>query len=338
MGVRPVASGRAASGDAAVKRSLFLSQSFLLPYGKRAVAQQPRLTRALYHGEAALIRSVWALSGRLDVDRASRLGAKILRRVGPRAAKHKHMLANLAVAFPGLDSKARAALARDIWGQIGRVMAEYPHLETICGTEAASRMEIVDPHGMHDKAARRPVIFVSAHTANWELAAALGRVGGFEVDVVYSPQTNPVVHQALQARRRPLHSGFIERRVGARGIIQTINKGRCIGILLDQRYDEGEDVTFFGHPTPAGTGPAALALKLGVDFAPIRIERLDDARFRATYGAPLKPVVDGPLRVQAHDLTQQVYALFEAWIRDRPAQWLCLKRRWPNAVMAAAGA
>ena len=315
-----------------------MSQSFLLPYGKRAVAHQPRLTRALYHGEAALTRSVWTLSERLDVDRASRMGAALLRRIGPRAAKHKHMLANLAVAFPGLGAEARADLARDIWGQIGRVMAEYPHLETICGAESRSRMEIVDPHGMQDRAGRRPAVFVSAHTANWELAAALGRIGGFDVDVVYSPQTNPVVHRALQARRRPLGCGFIERRVGARGIIQTINKGRSIGILLDQRYDEGENVSFFGHLTPAGTGPAALALKLGVDFVPVRIERREGAHFRATYGAPLKPGTDGPLKAQALDLTRQVYALFEGWIRERPAQWLCLKRRWPNAVMAAVGA
>ena len=36
-------------------------------------------------------------------------------------------------------------------------------------------------------------------------------------------------------------------------------------------------------------------------------------------------------------MTRDLNRLFEQWIRERPEQWLCLKRAWPKAVELRTG-
>jgi lauroyl/myristoyl acyltransferase len=33
-------------------------------------------------------------------------------------------------------------------------------------------------------------------------------------------------------------------------------------------------------------------------------------------------------------MTRKVTALFESWIRERPHEWMCTKRRWPKQLEA----
>ena len=78
-------------------------------------------------------------------------------------------------------------------------------------------------------------------------------------------------------------------------------------------------------------GPAFLAARLQLSFVPVRVERLGGCRFRVSVDAPIEPDRSlGNPRVIARDMTARLYALFESWIRERPEQWLCTKRRWPD--------
>ena len=316
-----------------------MAQSFLLHRGKRQAAAQPRLTAAVAAVETALLRFIWWVCARLGPDRAGDLGAAILGAIGPHLDKSAHLRRNLQVALPGLDKERRHDLVRAAWREIGRVMGEFPRLETICGAEADRRLEIVEHYDL--EAARkgeRPAIFVSGHFANWELAAGCSRKERFPLSVVYSPQGNPVVDAMIQGHREALGVGLVPRQQAGRGMLRALKRGHSFGVLLDQRYDEGAPVPFFGHDTPSGIAAAQLAIKLGVDYVPVRIERLHKANFRITFCEAIAPDpnIDDP-RDQAVDMTRRAYALFEDWIRERPEQWLCLKRRWPREVYRELG-
>ena len=70
---------------------------------------------------------------------------------------------------------------------------------------------------------------------------------------------------------------------------------------------------------------------------PVRSERIGPARFKISFAPPIPPdpKIDDP-HAQALDMTRRVNEQFEGWIRERPEQWLCTKRRWPkNASVAA---
>jgi Kdo2-lipid IVA lauroyltransferase/acyltransferase len=70
-----------------------------------------------------------------------------------------------------------------------------------------------------------------------------------------------------------------------------------------------------------GTTLAVLALRFDCDVVPA-LERLDGARFRLTVFPPLPVTGSGEPHVDAAALMAGVNATLEAWIRDRPEQWL----------------
>jgi KDO2-lipid IV(A) lauroyltransferase len=66
------------------------------------------------------------------------------------------------------------------------------------------------------------------------------------------------------------------------------------------------------------------------DVWPARVERLDGARFRLTVFPPLPVTRSGEPHADAAALMARVNLTLEAWIRDRPEQWLWVHRRWPD--------
>ena len=72
---------------------------------------------------------------------------------------------------------------------------------------------------------------------------------------------------------------------------------------------------------------------IAYDKPSVRIERLGQARFRLTVEEPIRP--DPALasdKEQAVHMMAEVNRLFERWIRERPEQWLCMKRAWPRTL------
>ena len=113
--------------------------------------------------------------------------------------------------------------------------------------------------------------------------------------------------------------------------MRELGNGRSVGLLVDQRVDSGEPVPFFGLEMNTSTTPARLALRYHCDLIPIRIQRLGNARFRATFEPPITPTGEfTDEHEKILDMTRQLNELFETWIRDQPQDWLCSKRRWPK--------
>ena len=109
--------------------------------------------------------------------------------------------------------------------------------------------------------------------------------------------------------------------------------GTSIGILADHRFEDGEMVPFFRHEARTVVGTARLALRLGYDLIPARIERIGPVRFRITTYSPIQPESDlASDQDKALNMMVQVNKMFEEWIGERPEQWVCTKRRWPNGT------
>jgi KDO2-lipid IV(A) lauroyltransferase len=260
------------------------------------------------------------------------MGRSLLRAVGPRLEKSRQFRRNLRLAFPDRTPTEIEGLVREAWGNTGAVLAEYPHLETICRREADSRLEIVvkgDPQVLHEGG--RPGIFVAAHLANWEISTAASGPLGIPLTVLYTPLQNPWMDRMLLRKREQLGCRLLKRDESMRPMIRELTQGRSIGLLVDQRVDSGEPLPFFGIEKWTTVVPARLALRFECELIPVRVERLAGARFRVTLYEPVRPddgVVDE--REQVLQMTRRVNALFETWIRERPHEWLCSKRRWPK--------
>lgn len=264
--------------------------------------------------------------------RASASGRWFMQRIGPRLRKTHHMRRNLSLALPDKTSAEIDTLVKAVWGNIGAVLAEYPHLNRLSKNLEIVGKDMVEPLRQQGK----PAVFVTAHLGNWELSAPVIVQLGIPVTGLYAPLQNPLTNRMLERRRRVLGAGLLSKNNNLRLLLRELNQGCSIGFLTDQRVDNGELLPFFQLAAPTAVTPARLALKHHCDLIPVRIERLSGVQFRVTFNAPIVPPLPQELRNTRENtlaMTQAINELFETWIREQPAQWLCAKRRWPKTVM-----
>lgn len=293
------------------------------------------MTTAFDRLEALAFRLLLRGAGAMGIERASALGERVMRLVGPFMPRHQKVLFNLAVAFPERDAGWRRATATAMWGQFGKGLAEYAYLPELC-RDASTRIEFIN-HADTETLLRegRPIMFVAAHQANWNLPAVIGQYLGVKGSVLFRRRKNPHLETVIEHWRNQLPCGFIDvDERAAKAMLDELRSGRCIGLYIDRRSAGGELLPFFGVKTPTPIVAAKLALKTGAAFVPIRIERLANVHFRITLHQQITPAADAADdRVAACQMTEAVNRLFESWIRERPEQWLSTARRWPRETL-----
>src|SRR5262249_12519760 len=218
-----------------------------------------------------------------------------------------------------------------MWSNLGRVAAEYPHLREICVFEPGGRVET---HGFEHvdravAAGRRMIVF-SGHIANWEIGMLAGAQHGISVAQIYRAANNPLTDLMI-ARFRGDQGEFIPKgAVAARQAITALRQGKHLGLLADQKMNDGIPVLFFGRPDMPAPALAVVVVRFDCDVLQLRVERLDGARFRVTVFPALPLRRSGDPHADTAALMAEVNGTLEAWIRDRPEQWLWVHRRWPD--------
>ncbi|HEY0236670.1 MAG TPA: lipid A biosynthesis lauroyl acyltransferase, partial [Afipia sp.] len=111
-------------------------------------------------------------------------------------------------------------------------------------------------------------------------------------------------------------------------LADALSKGVHIGMLVDQYFHRGVDVTFFGRTTKANPLLARLVRQVDVPIYGVRVVRLPGHRFRAELSDEVKPVRDADGKIDVQGTMQAVTSVIESWVREHPEQWLWLHRRW----------
>lgn len=305
---------------------------FIIGNSLRRLAREHRFLRALlWRLDFLLIWLIIKLARLLPVDVASRFGSRVGRWIGPKL-KHKMEIfrENMATAFPELSDTELDELACASWGRAGRVMAEYPHLDTIFKEQDRVIIDIREPIPTYTDPSR-PCVIVTAHQSNWEIAGTAMARMNIPNACIYSPPTNPLLDRMLLDSRRVLNCELVARDNSARLLMRAMKSGRSAAMVIDRRVDDGKPVRFFGHDKPSTILPAKLAQRFNCELVPIQVERLQDARYRVTFHPPVRPTdPNADQTAQAVDMIQQVHNLFESWIRQQPQDWFCSKRLWPK--------
>ena len=278
--------------------------------------------------EAAVLWLALRLVRLLSPVAASNLGAAVARTLGPLLPVSRVADANLRLAFPGMDAAARTAVVRGVWDNLGRTVAEIPHLPKL-------RWEIAGAE--HIAAVRRaggPALFFSGHIANWEVLTPAAAANGVLLAGVYRAATNPYADRLINALRREAIGAetkmFPKGAEGARGALAHLRSGGVLAMLVDQKMNDGIAAPFFGHPAMTPSAGAALALRFRCPLIPAHVERLGPARLGIVVEAPLPLPDTGDRAADTASLTAAMNACLETWIRARPAEWLWLHRRWPK--------
>jgi KDO2-lipid IV(A) lauroyltransferase len=295
-------------------------------------AWQRRVTRIVQPIEAALVHGLFALLRLMPLEAASAIGGAVARTIGPWIGVTRRARKNLRNAFPTKPPDEIETIIRDMWENLGRVVAEYPHLSQMPAFTPDSCIEVRGTEHIDAGRARgKPLIFFAGHLGNWEISAIAAKAYGVPLHLIYRPANNPAIEEIYREGRGNIAAGLIPKGAeGARQAMRVLREGGQLGILIDQKMNDGIPVPFFGRDAMTAPALARLAFKFDCTVLPAQVERLNGARFRLTVHPPLPLTRSGDAQRDVLTLMTRANQLLESWIQQRPGQWLWLHRRWPD--------
>ena len=309
---------------------------FIIAHSLKGPAEKyPILRQAIWLVEAAIFRLFFGVIRLLPVETASRLGQRIATAAGPHLKKHQVFKRNIAAAFPDKTEHDRAAILKGIWANLGAIVGEFPHLQTICHDEKHKRLRIAVAGSIQAlQQSGKPVIIVTAHLSNWEVAGAALAQMGIPCGDAYTPMGNPWLDRMIGKYREPLGLELFPRADSMRPMVKHLAAGHSLAFLIDQRIDNGRAVPFMGIEKKTTVVPAKLGLRFNCEIVPMRVQRLGAAQYLVTFYAPVQ--VDDPTASEADkvmQITRKLNQQVEQWVRERPHEWFPSKRRWDKILM-----
>jgi KDO2-lipid IV(A) lauroyltransferase len=282
-----------------------------------------------------IVKWLFALLRRSDPDRASAVCGTLARMVGPWLPAHRIGGANLRAAFPDKDAAWIDATLREAWDNLGRVAGEYVHLGRLWDFDpahpnAGGRIE-TDALGLFQMLLDddRPCLCFAAHLGNWELPAVAAAAHGLPSAVVYRMPNNKAVAKEIVRVRAPLMGRLIRTRAqAALEMAAALEAGEHLGMLVDQHFSRGVDVTFFGRRCKANPSIARLARRFDCPVVGVRVVRVPGGRFRVHAEGPITLPRDSSGQVDVPAVTQLITGIIERWVRETPGQYLWFHRRW----------
>jgi KDO2-lipid IV(A) lauroyltransferase len=290
--------------------------------------------RAAETSMAGIVRSVFALARGLGPKRASDLGGFIARSLGPLVPQHRIALANVRAAFPEKSDAEVAAIVRGAWDNLGRVGAEYAHLDALVDydpehPDAGATEAVGAEHFLALRDDGRPGLIFAAHLANWELPAIAAARFGLDATVVFRPPNDQAVGHVVHEVRSATMGNLTASGQGAIFAMQgVLERGGHLGMLADQHFTRGVVVDFLGRPALANPVLAKFARRYECPVHGVRVVRQPGQRFKIELTGPLDLPrgADGLIDVQG--AMQAITDVIAGWIREHPEQWLWMHRRW----------
>lgn len=273
---------------------------------------------------------------RFDLDRTADLGARLLRRLGPRLRGHQVARAQLAMAFPAKSEAERERILVAMWDNLGRVAGEYPHFDRLWDYDWATKTPgriTMDPASI-DALTRlrqegRGALMFAGHLANWEIPALAAPAIGREIALVFrAPRIGALAKALSKAREEEVAAVIPAGPETQFRIREYLRRNWMVGLLIDQHSDRGVEVEFFGRTCKVNPMIARFARLFDCPIYGARAIRLEGSRFRFELNDPLELPRDAEGKVDIAGTMQLITTTIEGWVREHPEQWLWIHRRW----------
>ena len=258
---------------------------------------------------------------------SSNLGEKIGKFFGPFTRSKKKIINNLKDSNIGVDDLERETIIKKMWGNYGRILAEYPFLKKFKNNSLEQYIEIEGKEHLEEiKKDNRRVVFVSGHFNNFELMAMQLENSGLNIAAIYRPLNNVFLNRIMEKiRLNDICKKQIKKgKSGTRELLQLFKDGYSIALMIDQRVSEGIKSQLFKRSALTTTIPAQLVKKYGVDVVPIYIERKKKVYFKMYVNKPINFKKDVSLEEVTETLNQEL----EKMILKKPDQWIWSHDRW----------
>jgi len=285
-----------------------------------------------YFFEFTIIISLFCIFKIIGLRNASNLGSILGKLAGPLFRSKNLIKKNIKIGLGNIDENQEKKIINGMWSNIGRTFAEYVFLKDFKFNKTNfNHIKIIGSKYLEQiKNSNKPVIFYSAHLANFELMAMELEKSGIKTAAIYRPLNNLFLNPLMEyLRMKYICANQIPKgRAGMREVINKINNNYSIALMVDQRVGEGPRINFFNQPAQTTTIPAQLALKYGCKLVPISLKRIEGTIFEMTVHQPYEILKTGNDDQDTENITLKINEIIEKMIVENPDQWLWSHNRW----------
>jgi Kdo2-lipid IVA lauroyltransferase/acyltransferase len=185
------------------------------------------------------------------------------------------------------------------------------------------------PHLLSD----RPVLMVTAHYGNWEVAGYVTGLVGLRTYAIARDLDNPHLHRFFEKFRQKTGQTVLGKRDDFERITAALEGGGKIATLGDQDAGpRGLFVDFFGRPASTHKAVALLALQHDAPMVVLGIPRIG---WPMRFALEIEDVID-PREYSARRgdavraMTERFTKAIERMVRRHPEQYFWLHRRWKH--------
>ena len=248
------------------------------------------------------------------------------------AKERRRTLKSLSIAYGDTKTpKEMRRMGREVFVNQALNFADYIHaLKWKTRKQFSKIVDFVGEENLKTEYEKgKGVICLIPHTGSWELSAIMPPVMGYETSAVSKATSNERINKIIVEARESRGMKNIARGKSYPKLIDALNKGECLIIMIDQDTKvKGFFVDFFGHPAYTPDGAARLALDTGAPVVPMYTKRIGKSKHQFTM-LPEIPLIETGNR--EHDLfenTKNYTQVIENIIREIPTQWVWMHERW----------
>jgi len=255
------------------------------------------------------------------------LSSKIFSAFGPLFRSKKIIYSNLTNAFPSFSELEKNRIIKEMWGNYGRILAEYIFIKNFRESKLDRNITITGQEILEKiKENKKPVIFISGHFNNFELMAMHIDKSGIDLAAIYRPLNNKYLNKIMEKIRKTyICNKQVKKGIaGTKLLLNYFKKGTSIALMIDQRVSQGIKSNFFNKKASTTSIPAQFVKKFKCDVVPIYIERSNNINFKITIKEPIKfsdySTIDG--------ITNDLNKVLQDMIIKNPEQWIWTHNRW----------
>ncbi len=284
------------------------------------------MKKIIYFIEFIFIRFFFIICKLVGYKFSSNLGFFIGKTFGNIFRKKKSIIQNLKKSKILIDIPENI-FAKNVLGNYGRILAEYPFLKDFRNNSLSNYIQIDGIDNLENiKKNNKPVVFISGHFSNFELMAMQIEKSGINLAAIYRPLNNIFLNKNMEhIRTNYICKNQIRKgRSGTRQILENLKKGNSIALMIDQRVTEGIKINFFGDLASTTTIPAQIIKKYNCDLVPIYIERYEKHYFKMYVSQPI--VINSEKNNE--EISIHLNKILEKMILKNPDQWIWTHNRW----------
>ncbi len=241
---------------------------------------------------------------------------------------------NLRLAFPEKSDEERNELVRACFDTLGRQLGLFSQFATRSQEELRN---MIEPSGFEhldaaiEKYGQRLILW-TAHLGAWELTSLGFSFLGHPFTFLVRRIDNPRIEEMVDDVRTRFGNKTLDKLAAARSMLKILRSGETpLGLLFDLNTldDEAIFVDFFGVPAATNFIVSKMAVRTRSPLIPVFAPWNEKTKkFQLIVTPAVVPEVTGDEEADVRCLTNRLTRIIEEQIRQHPAQWLWVHKRW----------